>query len=891
MLCFKCGSYCPDDSTQCGVCSQSFLDDQGKPLGRIEAATTTANIPASIFVVGERVADRYKVSDVIGYGGVGIVYRAKDDELDTTVALKGISPNLLQTPVEQKAFHKTMRASRKLHHPNIVRVFGTGEEGSRRFFTMELLDGLSLQKIIKLRHSNGESFTAEEVVPIFEQLGSALDYAHRTTWHGNLKPENILVLPEVLKITDFNLVKALPLKPFLATAKSKTSGFPYVAPELRKEAAKISGSADIYSLGVILGKMLTGIVFEGHFPKQLKDALEALPPEVETVFRKSVAESPQNRYATAGDMARALETALNQAPAGFALPVPAGTGKSGDVMVEVTPPPPPMETDPGSGHAAPPLEEVLKPRDYERTVKASVVDDTTMMEEEWMAEPPVLAQAEAKFPEFTQEEPDEGPPAAPMTSDGERPAIPLDDNDEALSEEGFAALQSLGASNDELTAIDEPVSEEDWLARNPTLADALSETSAPIKAIPTDETRTLEVDLGPVGDADLDGADPLPPVLPVSLPPTPAASIVAQPRGQVQPKEGMPSWAMGVGGTLAVAALVFFVLTSQDNDIPQKPVSFSDAQEVVNQEPPAVPTNEPAAPPASEPRENNPTTPTIENPATKTEPQPPADSATPSVQNEEAPEVIPATSEKATEPAVTEPTPTPKAPEPIAAQPEATKAPKETTPPPPKPETKVAAAAPSADAKCPKGMKKISEGGFKFGSLSSDPMRNFGEKLLSSRKTHAYCIDYYEYPNGAKAKPRVGVSWNKAKTSCESKGKRLCTELEWERACKGPNSSRFPYGNAWNSKTCNTENEEGIPGTLARAYDFKKCRSGYRVYMMAGNAEEWTADSYAKGSGNKVVKGGAANRPDWASRCAARRAQNPRTSATLLGFRCCADPQ
>ena len=296
--------YCPDDSTQCGVCGQSFLDDQGKLLGRIDPATTTANIPASIFVVGERAADRYKISDVIGYGGVGIVYRAKDEDLDTTVALKGIAPNLLQTPVEQKAFHKLMRASRKLHHPNIVRVFGTGEEGSRRFFTMELLDGLSLQKIIKLRHSNGESFTAEEVIPIFEQLGSALDYAHRTTWHGNLKPENILVLPEVLKITDFNLVKALPLKPFLATAKSKTSGFPYVAPELRKESTKINGSVDVYSLGVILGKMLTGIVFEGHFPKQLKEALEALPPEVETVFRKSVAESPQNRYASAGDMAR-----------------------------------------------------------------------------------------------------------------------------------------------------------------------------------------------------------------------------------------------------------------------------------------------------------------------------------------------------------------------------------------------------------------------------------------------------------------------------------------------------------------------------------------------------------------------------------------------------------
>ena len=135
------------------------------------------------------------------------------------------------------------------------------------------------------------------------------------------------------------------------------------------------------------------------------------------------------------------------------------------------------------------------------------------------------------------------------------------------------------------------------------------------------------------------------------------------------------------------------------------------------------------------------------------------------------------------------------------------------------------------------------------------------------------------------------MTWNTAKASCESKGKRLCTELEWERACKGPSNLRFPYGNRWSSETCNTEDEEGVPRQLASARDFKKCKSGYKVYMMSGNAEEWTADSYSSGSSNRVVKGGAANRPDWASRCAARRAQNPRTSATMLGFRCCADPR
>ena len=66
------------------------------------------------------------------------------------------------------------------------------------------------------------AFTVEELIPILHQMASALDYAHKTTWHGDLKPENILVLPDLLKVTDFNLVKALPLKPFLGIAKTRS---------------------------------------------------------------------------------------------------------------------------------------------------------------------------------------------------------------------------------------------------------------------------------------------------------------------------------------------------------------------------------------------------------------------------------------------------------------------------------------------------------------------------------------------------------------------------------------------------------------------------------------------------------------------------------------------
>jgi formylglycine-generating enzyme required for sulfatase activity len=204
---------------------------------------------------------------------------------------------------------------------------------------------------------------------------------------------------------------------------------------------------------------------------------------------------------------------------------------------------------------------------------------------------------------------------------------------------------------------------------------------------------------------------------------------------------------------------------------------------------------------------------------------------------------------------------------------------------PPKPDdTKVAVAEAGA---CPAGMARIDGGSFSFGSSGSDPMRNFGELDAKTVEVKSYCIDYYEAPNGAKTLPTTGVSWTAAKNTCERGGKRLCSEVEWERACKGPGSSRFPYGNTYDAESCNTEDADAKARPLARPVDFKKCRSAFKVYMMAGNAEEWTAD--AVGS-QRVAKGGSSDRPDFASRCSARRPLSPKTASGMLGFRCCADP-
>jgi serine/threonine protein kinase len=375
MLCFRCGSYTADDAPKCTVCGQDLRDPQKK--------VSTGQHAALIFIPGELIAGRYKILEQLGTGGVGAVYRARDTEVDVDVALKGISPNLLQTDEEQKQFSKAIKAARKLQHHNIVRIYDEGQhqQPNRRFFTMKLLEGLTLRKIIRLRHDKGQAFSPEEIIPIFQQLASALDYAHKQTWHGDLKPENIIVLPDLLKVTDFNLVKGLPLKPFLGIAKSRSKGFPYIAPELRVEAQSIDGRVDIYSLGVILGEMLTGLVYEGHFSRAFTAALEQLPTRLDGLVRRALAEHPDGRFAKASEMVKEVEGALG-AMGNTPLPPPVAVAKEGlsllpkpasliPVRAPSPPPlPPPEETNPSQSSVAP----------GKVPIKKNVEDDESLME-------------------------------------------------------------------------------------------------------------------------------------------------------------------------------------------------------------------------------------------------------------------------------------------------------------------------------------------------------------------------------------------------------------------------------------------------------------------------------------------------------------------------------
>ncbi|HEX8952357.1 MAG TPA: SUMF1/EgtB/PvdO family nonheme iron enzyme, partial [Polyangia bacterium] len=149
---------------------------------------------------------------------------------------------------------------------------------------------------------------------------------------------------------------------------------------------------------------------------------------------------------------------------------------------------------------------------------------------------------------------------------------------------------------------------------------------------------------------------------------------------------------------------------------------------------------------------------------------------------------------------------------------------------------------------------------------------------LVSAGGHSFCVDVYEYPGGNTI-PRTNVSFGDATRICSARGERLCTEGEWERACRGKGGASYPYGQAFDAARCNTK---GAGAELSPTGAFASCKSAVGAYDMSGNVAEWVASG--------AQKGGNAREGAKESRCSAVTRGAPVSGGPLVGFRCCAEP-
>jgi eukaryotic-like serine/threonine-protein kinase len=267
-------------------------------------------------MIGQRVA-RYLILEKIGAGGMGVVYRARDERLERDVALKVLPPGIFRDEATRKRFRKEALALSKLNHPNIATIHDFDSQDGVDFLVMEFITGTTLSH--KLR---SDGLSEKEVLSLGLQIASALEEAHEHgIVHRDLKPSNIFLTPKnQIKILDFGL--AVLLKPEEAAditlSDSDVTGIsgtlPYMAPEqlLGKPADTRS---DIYSVGTVLFEMATGsrpfedkvstalsndiIYKQPPRPASLRNSLSA---RLEEIILKCLEKDPGNRYQSAKEL-------------------------------------------------------------------------------------------------------------------------------------------------------------------------------------------------------------------------------------------------------------------------------------------------------------------------------------------------------------------------------------------------------------------------------------------------------------------------------------------------------------------------------------------------------------------------------------------------------------
>jgi len=261
-----------------------------------------------------RVFGNYELIEQIGQGGMGVVFKARQRNLNRTVALKLMLSGPLASEAEIKRFRSEANAAATLQHPNVVAIHEVGEQDGRHYFSMEFVEGKSLAEVVRRT-----PLPAERAVRYVKTIAEAVHYAHqRGILHRDLKPHNVLIdASDQPRITDFGLAKQIEVDSDLTVSGAVLGTPSYMPPEQAAgKRREIGPASDVYSLGAILYDLLTGRPpFRADTPldtlRQVLDAEPAaprllnrkVPRDLETICLKCLAKETHRRYASAQALA------------------------------------------------------------------------------------------------------------------------------------------------------------------------------------------------------------------------------------------------------------------------------------------------------------------------------------------------------------------------------------------------------------------------------------------------------------------------------------------------------------------------------------------------------------------------------------------------------------
>ncbi|MFC4950845.1 serine/threonine-protein kinase [Pseudonocardia sp. GCM10023141] len=278
-----------------------------------------------------------RIEAIAGRGGMGVVYRALDAELNRQVAVKVIAVDLAADPEFRQRFRRESRTAASVNHPNVIPVFQAGEERGLLYLAMQYADGTDLRELIRLHGRLDVVLT----VSLVGQIAAALDAAHRRDLvHRDVKPANILVTTENgaphVYLTDFGLTRSIRTTEQITRTGLVVGTAEYMAPELFEEYPA-SVASDVYALGCLLYQMLSGelpfkrtdsmALIAAHMtatPPSLGDAVSDpnLRAALDAVVYRAMAKRPGDRFTSAGELGAAVASAVQQARPAVQEPLP-----------------------------------------------------------------------------------------------------------------------------------------------------------------------------------------------------------------------------------------------------------------------------------------------------------------------------------------------------------------------------------------------------------------------------------------------------------------------------------------------------------------------------------------------------------------------------------------
>ena len=266
--------------------------------------------------IGRLLDNRYEILDIIGNGGMAVVYKARCHRLNRLVAIKILKDEYSQDQEFRRRFHAESQAVAMLNHPNIVSVYDVSTNGDADYIVMELVEGITLKQYMEKR---GGSLNWKEALHFAMQIAKALEHAHNQgIVHRDIKPHNVMILKNgTAKVTDFGIARVMSSQSTLT--REALGSVHYISPEQAK-GGRVDNRSDLYSLGVVMYEMLTGQPpYDGESPvavalqhinggaKMPSTLNPNIPGGLEQIIMHAMAVDPAQRYASASEMLYDLE--------------------------------------------------------------------------------------------------------------------------------------------------------------------------------------------------------------------------------------------------------------------------------------------------------------------------------------------------------------------------------------------------------------------------------------------------------------------------------------------------------------------------------------------------------------------------------------------------------